>query len=59
MVHVLAAKCIIVMDGCHVDHKKIVAMVPTCISMHTCGSVSIIMVLCLVTLWAQAAGAPQ
>lgn len=58
MVHILAAKCIIVMYGCHVDHKKRVAMVPTCISMHTCGSGSIIMVLCLAALWVQATGAP-
>ena len=38
----------------HVDHKKRFAWVP--ISMHTCGSVSIIMVLGLAAL--QVAGAP-
>ena len=38
----------------HVDHERRVGWVS--ISVHACGSVSIVLVLCLVSLWA--AGAP-
>jgi len=37
----------------HVDHEKKVAWFS--ISMHTCGSVPIVMVLCLAALWATGA----